>query len=210
MTRILYLPALPRGCEVNVSTWRCPGWQGGARTWDVDAALAAGPLSASEFTPTMLDARDPIPREAVVRLAATLAKSTDPKTIRAAQLIRADLDGHRLAEPGSRRGTIRDLTWRLAQAFPTGSAAGMLDYFRLSLQFMIAEGVDASPFDQFTKLLEDAQRKIHETGERKRLERASDRRPTITLGGRLEDMADRSIEALGPLDLFQRSGRSVT
>lgn len=160
-TRVFFTPSLPTGFEWAASTWRAEGWQGGARTWDVDAALAAGPVLATK-APVILDARDPIPRDAVVRLATRLSKSADPQAIRLGIMIRAGLDGHRLAEPGSRRDAIRDLTWRLAQAFPTGSAASLLDYFRLSLQFMIGEGVDSDPFEQFTKLLEDGQRKVGE------------------------------------------------
>ncbi len=207
MTRVLFTPSLPVGSEWAVSVWRADDWQGGARTWDVDAALAAGPVEIAKTI--VVDARDPIPRAAVVRLAAKLEKSDDSQKLRIGQMMRAGLDGHRLAEPGSRRDAIRDLTWRLAQAFPSGSADSMLDYFKLSLQFMSAEGADSDPCGQFIKLLQDAQRKIAENEHAKRLERANDRRRVIDLSWRIETVSDAAIEELAALDVFQRSGGLV-
>ena len=158
-TRCFFTPALPTGSEWAASVWRSADWAGGSRTWDVDAALRAGPITGAPV-PVAYDARDPIPRDAVARLAARLSKAPNPKRLRAGLLMRTGLDGHKMAESGGRHEAKIDVTWALAVAFPSGSAVSLADHFRLSLDLMREDGED-DPLEKFIDLIESAQRKVH-------------------------------------------------
>lgn len=160
--RFYFTPALPldgngNPCSWAATTWRSPGTQ----AWDVDAALAR-PRQEQAAAPTLgwKAGRDPIPKEAVLRLSARLSKSADPKNIRMGTLIRAGLDGHAIAEKSERHAALRDIAWRLAAAFPTGAADGIAELFMQSLDIMKAEGTQSDPVKHFEGLILGAQRKV--------------------------------------------------
>jgi hypothetical protein len=169
--RFYFTPALPLDASGNPCTWAAQTWRSpGSAAWDVDQALAK-PMAAESSSPERSAATigmfqagsDPIPREAVLRLSAKLEKRDDPKDIRLGTLLRAGLDGHALTEgKGQRHVVLRDLAWRLAQAFPTGSTASLAEHFALALDFM-REGAAEDPVKHFQDLIASAQRKVQET-----------------------------------------------
>lgn len=174
--RFYFTPALPLDANGNPCTWAAQTWRSpGSAVWDVDEALAR-PVPAESSWERSADqigtpggsslfqaGSDPIPREAVLRLSAKLEKRDDPKDIRMGTLLRAGLDGHALTEgKGQRHVVLRDLAWRLAAAFPTGSTESLAEHFRLSLDFM-REGAAEDPVKHFQDLIASAQRKVHET-----------------------------------------------
>lgn len=156
--RFYFTPALPLGCEWAAQSWRSSG-QGSV---DVDAlvreygsyAVSGAPVLQPEQPGTV-----PIPRDAVVRLAVRLEKSGNPKNLHAGIMMRSGLDGHAMAETGSRHDAKRDVTWQLARAFPTGSPASLVSHFKLSLNLMREPG-ETDPEDKFLALIESAQVKI--------------------------------------------------
>jgi hypothetical protein len=170
-SRMYFTPSQPVGTEAVSFRWRAnvPAWladDDGAGTVDVDTLVreyGTGGTSAPVLGPAVaVDARDPIPRDAVARLADRLAKSTSMKKLRAGQLMRNGLDGHHMAEAGDRYVTIRDVAFALAIAFPTGSPDSLLEHFTQSLDLMREPGATSDIFDTFRSLIESAQVKVHE------------------------------------------------
>lgn len=163
--RFYFTPALPLDSNGNPCTWAAQTWRSpGSAAWDVDQALAK-PRDAQQPAAQAIGwkpGRDPIPREAVLRLATRLSKRSDPKDIRMGTLMRAGLDGHAIAEQGERHAALRDVAWRLAQAFPTGAADGLAELFMQSLDLMRAEGVQSDPVKHFEGLILSAQRKVQD------------------------------------------------
>lgn len=159
-SRFYFVPALPRGAEAFAQIWRASG-QGYI---DVDqlvrefgGAYRVGP-SAMVVTGT-----DPVPREALVRLAAKLNKSMRTEDLRAAHLLRTGLEGHAFAAMGQRHEAKLTLTMRIAQAFPRGNAAQITEYFKLALDAMRDGSEREDPSSKFAGLLESAQGKVQET-----------------------------------------------
>jgi len=158
-TRFFFTPALPIGCEVHAQWWTSEGFRTGtAVPWDVDAVLKDAPPPAEHVITSK--GTDPIPRDALVRLATKLEKSDDHQKLRVGQLLRTGLNGHEIALQGDRHVALRDMAWRIAIAFPTGSAVTIAEHFRLSLDFMRAAGTDTDPVVHFCGLIESAQAKV--------------------------------------------------
>jgi hypothetical protein len=157
------------GAEVHATIWTSQGYQDGtAVAWDVDETLKHAPTI--EETPLTSKGTDPIPRDALVRLAAKLEKSDDHQKLRIGQLLRTGLSGHEIALSGDRHVALRDMAWRIAIAFPTGSAITIAEHFRLSLDFMREAGVEQDPVVHFCGLIESAQGKVQaQAAERERL-----------------------------------------
>jgi hypothetical protein len=159
--RFYFTPALPVGSEHAASSWSSEG----SGAWDVDNALRNAPAVAAGFglgADTSAPATDPVPKEAIARLAVKLAKAANPKSIRMGNLLRAGLDGHQLAETGGRHVVLRDLAWQLGQTFPTGNPYTIAEPFKCSLDFMREAGAEKDPLDHFVELIESAQAKVHE------------------------------------------------
>lgn len=173
-SRMYFTPSQPVGTESLAFTWRAnvPAWDsidGDSSMGVVDPdALVREYGTGGTSSPIVghaapvVDARDPIPRDAVMRLADRLAKSTSMKKLRAGQIMRNGLDGHDMAAQGDRHAALRDVAFALAVAFPTGSPETMAEHFRLSIDLMRAQGVDDDPHVRFIGLIESAQCKVHE------------------------------------------------
>jgi hypothetical protein len=169
-TRFYFTPALPIGSEVHATLWTSKGYQDGtAEPWDVDEALENAPPLPEPGVITS-KGTDPIPRDALLRLASKLEKSDDHQKLRIGQLLRTGLNGHEIALSGDRHVALRDMAWRIAIAFPTGSAITIAEHFRLSLDFMRVAGVEQDPVVHFCGLIESAQSKVQsQAAEQERL-----------------------------------------
>jgi hypothetical protein len=163
--RFYFTPALPLDAQGQPCSWAAQLWRSpGTFAWDVDGALAR-PRPAQEQAQTQAPAgfrpgKDPIPREAVMRLSAKLSGSADPKNIRLGTLMRSGLDGHLMANQGEGHTVLRDVGWRLGIAFPTGDATEIAEHFRQSLDLMTWPGA-GDALKHFAELIVTAQAKTH-------------------------------------------------
>ena len=105
----------------------------------------------------------PIPRDALVRLAAKLCKSDKLDDMYIGQMLRSALDGHRFAEKGQRDAALLSVTMRLAKAFPQGDPASLAKHFEHSLGLMQDEGSEEDPAEHLIGLLESEQAKVQES-----------------------------------------------
>lgn len=160
--RFYFTPALPFDQNGNPCSWAAQLWRSpGMGAWDVDAALARPGASVQAAPAGFKPGRDPVPREAVLRLAAKLSNSSDPKNIRLGTLMRSGLDGHPMCAQGEGHTVLRDVAWRLGQAFPSGDATELADHFRLSLDLIT--WAKENPLKHFADLIVTGQRKVQES-----------------------------------------------
>lgn len=155
-SRFYFVPALPAGAEAFAQTWRASG----AGFVDVDRLVLDFGGASYAARGTLTAGTDPIPRDALVRLANKLSRSIKSEDLRGAHLIQTGLDGHAFAAMGQRHEAKLTLSMRIAMAFPRGNAAQISEYFRQSLDIMRDGSEQEDPIDKFTGLIESAQMKV--------------------------------------------------
>lgn len=156
VNRSYYLPSLPLGCEAFAQSWSSPG----ELAWDVEAGLRES--HAPDAPSQAIAGSQPIPRDALTRLAAKLQRSDRGEDLAVGQMLRSALDGHAFAPSGARHLAKRSLTMRIAMQFPFGNAIQIAEHFRQALDLMRDGTETEEPFDKFVGLLESAQAKVQE------------------------------------------------
>lgn len=157
-TRIYFVPSMARGNEAFAKTWRFRG-----KAWDVDAALASAPAPTREPTPFV--ANDPISDELLTRLAGTLLKKQDTRSLRLGTMLQSVLKGNVFAAQGGRDNALWELAKLVAERFPQGSSKQLSEFFRRSLDLMAETAPDCPTVEQVREKIERAQRAIHEANE---------------------------------------------
>lgn len=156
-SRFYFTPSLPRGAEWAASTWRASG----AGFVDIDTlAKQFGGLVSVGSARAMSSGTDPIPRDALHKIAIKWGRSSKTEELRASQMLRSALDGHAFAVRGQRHSAKLSLSMRIAAVFPHGNAAQISEYFRQSFDLMRDGSEREDPVDKFTGLLESAQQKV--------------------------------------------------
>lgn len=155
-SRFYFVPSLPVGAEAFAQTWRSSG----AGYVDVDRLVLEFGGASYAARGAIAAGTDPIPRDALVRLAQKLSRSIKSEELRAAHLIKTGLDGHAFAAMGQRHEAKLTLSMRIAMAFPRGNASQMAEYFRQALDLMRDGSEQEDPIDKFTGLIESAQMKV--------------------------------------------------
>jgi hypothetical protein len=198
-TRCYFAPALPVGFDW---AWQCWEHSTGA-AWDVDAALKQPiPASAIAAQAKTYVSSDPVPPDALPALAARLAKRADPYAARMGSLLKEALNGHSIAEDGSRNNTLFEVAGLLARNFPLGSPAALAGFFATCLDRMSEEAPECPTLENFAGMISRCQQKEHLNRETKRAEGPTARASKISVafcGERAQPYTDQELEHwLGP------------